>query len=144
MAARIRRWVTQNREGEDTGMARTVTGSMEAYVGASLMAIAMTLAAPAMAQSTSTPTTPGDQSTTQQTVPIAGETPDAAPQAADADQPDIVVTGFRASLNSALNLKRNETAAVDSIVAEDIGHDYIALSNLINEALLARRVPEPA
>ena len=36
-------------------------------------------------------------------------------------QPDIVVTGFRASLNSALNLKREETAAVDSIVAEDIG-----------------------
>lgn len=34
---------------------------------------------------------------------------------------DIVVTGFRASLNSALNQKRAETAAVDSIVAEDIG-----------------------
>jgi TonB-dependent receptor len=34
---------------------------------------------------------------------------------------DIVVTGFRASLNSALNEKRNETAAIDSIVAEDIG-----------------------
>ncbi len=34
---------------------------------------------------------------------------------------EIVVTGFRASLNSALNLKRNEAAAVDAIVAEDIG-----------------------
>lgn len=34
---------------------------------------------------------------------------------------EIIVTGFRASLNSALNLKRNETAAIDSIVAEDIG-----------------------
>ncbi|WP_029014936.1 TonB-dependent receptor [Niveispirillum irakense] len=34
---------------------------------------------------------------------------------------EIVVTGFRASLTSALNQKRNETAAIDSIVAEDIG-----------------------
>lgn len=34
---------------------------------------------------------------------------------------EIIVTGFRASLTSALNLKRNEAAAVDAIVAEDIG-----------------------
>ena len=107
-------------------MARIVTGSTGGYVGASLMAIAMTLAAaPAMAQTAptppATPTTPGDQSTTQQTVPIAGETPASTQDATDGEQPDIVVTGFRASLNSALNLKRNETAAVDSIVAEDIG-----------------------
>lgn len=40
---------------------------------------------------------------------------------ADGQVADIVVTGFRAALNSALNQKRNETAAVDSIVAEDIG-----------------------
>lgn len=33
---------------------------------------------------------------------------------------DIVVTGFRASLNSALNVKRNETASIDAIKAEDI------------------------
>jgi len=31
-----------------------------------------------------------------------------------------------------------------ALVLEDIGHDYIALSALINEALQARRVPEPA
>jgi TonB-dependent receptor len=37
------------------------------------------------------------------------------------DTQEIIVTGFRGSLNSALNLKRQETAAVDSIVAEDIG-----------------------
>jgi TonB-dependent receptor len=41
----------------------------------------------------------------------------AAPENAGSD---IVVTGFRASLSSALNLKRNETAAVDVIKAEDI------------------------
>jgi TonB-dependent receptor len=34
---------------------------------------------------------------------------------------EIVVTGFRGSLNTALTEKKNETASVDSIVAEDIG-----------------------
>ena len=34
---------------------------------------------------------------------------------------EVVVTGFRSSLNAALKEKRNESAAVDSIVAEDIG-----------------------
>jgi iron complex outermembrane receptor protein len=45
----------------------------------------------------------------------AQDTPDPA------DEEEVVVQGFRASLNSALALKREETAAVDSIVAEDIG-----------------------
>jgi TonB-dependent receptor len=47
----------------------------------------------------------------------------AADQGAPAQDPaaDIVVTGFRASLNNALSLKKTEIAAVDSIVAEDIG-----------------------
>lgn len=67
----------------------------------SAIAIASTLivAAPAMAQ---------DQAATPQA-------------AADQGAADIVVTGFRASLNSALGLKRQEAAAIDSIVAEDIG-----------------------
>lgn len=44
----------------------------------------------------------------------------AAP-AADAASPEaIVVTGFRRSLEAALNLKKNSVAAVDAIVAEDI------------------------
>jgi TonB-dependent receptor len=37
------------------------------------------------------------------------------------DLEEIVVTGFRGSLNTALAEKRTETAAIDSIVAEDIG-----------------------
>ena len=46
----------------------------------------------------------------------------AQPQPADsqAAEPDIVVTGFRASLNAALNLKRESVSSVDAIVAEDI------------------------
>lgn len=34
---------------------------------------------------------------------------------------EVLVTGFRASLNTALNQKRENTAAIDSIVSEDIG-----------------------
>src|SRR5687767_9996383 len=34
---------------------------------------------------------------------------------------EVVVTGFRGSLNTALSEKRSETAAVDVIAAEDIG-----------------------
>jgi TonB-dependent receptor len=73
----------------------------------SALAIASTLlvAAPALAQ---------DQ-------PAAASPTPQADQPADQATADIVVTGFRASLNSALGMKRNEAAAVDSIVAEDIG-----------------------
>src|SRR5207237_5528515 len=38
-----------------------------------------------------------------------------------AQEQEIVVQGFRASLDNALNLKREETAAIDVIAAEDIG-----------------------
>ncbi|MGQ3050126.1 MAG: TonB-dependent receptor, partial [Niveispirillum sp.] len=51
-------------------------------------------------------------------LPVAAQT---APAPASDSLEEIVVTGFRASLNSALNLKRAEAAAVDAIVAEDIG-----------------------
>lgn len=45
-----------------------------------------------------------------------------APAAADSAPPasDIVVTGFRQSLQAALNLKKSSVSAVDAIVAEDI------------------------
>ncbi|WP_294333472.1 TonB-dependent receptor [uncultured Sphingomonas sp.] len=65
------------------------------------LAIAIAAAAPALAQTAGTPAQ-------DQTTPPPEEA-------------EIVVRGFRASLDSALSLKRNETAAVDSIVAEDIG-----------------------
>lgn len=73
----------------------------------SAIAIAATLlvAAPALAQNQ----------------PQAGQSPADQPATADPQTADIVVTGFRASLNSALGMKRQEAAAIDSIVAEDIG-----------------------
>ncbi|WP_156400542.1 TonB-dependent receptor [Caulobacter sp. Root655] len=50
---------------------------------------------------------------------------DAAPPAQATPNNDavseVVVTGFRSSLAKALNVKRQESAAVDSILAEDIG-----------------------
>jgi iron complex outermembrane receptor protein len=45
---------------------------------------------------------------------------DAAPPAEDAPADEIIVTGFRQSLQAAINLKKNSVAAVDAIVAEDI------------------------
>jgi len=53
----------------------------------------------------------------------AAQPADAAAQpqpAPDQGEGDIVVTGFRASLNAALNLKRESVSSVDAIVAEDI------------------------
>src|SRR5207253_2959537 len=58
----------------------------------------------------------------------AAQTAEPAPAATDdqvapADEQqgeEIVVTGFRQSLEAALNVKRNSVAAVDAIVAEDI------------------------
>jgi iron complex outermembrane recepter protein len=46
--------------------------------------------------------------------------PAAAAPVAAADGGDIVVTGFRASLDKALNLKRLSVGSVDAIIAEDI------------------------
>ena len=57
-------------------------------------------------------------------VAMAQEAPGADPALTSADdqsESEIVVTGFRASLDSALRAKRNETAIVDVIKAEDIG-----------------------
>jgi TonB-dependent receptor len=45
----------------------------------------------------------------------------AAPAATTGELEEVIVTGFRGSLNSALEDKRRETAAIDSIKAEDIG-----------------------
>ncbi|WP_269716122.1 TonB-dependent receptor [Caulobacter sp. NIBR2454] len=51
---------------------------------------------------------------------IAGQAQ--AQDTAGADEVEaVVVTGFRSSLDKALNVKRAEAAAVDSILAEDIG-----------------------
>ncbi len=96
--------------------------AMSACGTVSGLALAIAIAAaPAAAQAAqqTTPTTPQADTgpvTPPTDTPTGTGTPDLPAQ-----EQDIVVTGFRASLNSAINLKRNETASVDSIVAEDIG-----------------------
>ena len=59
-----------------------------------------------------------------------------APQEPSTQVDEVVVTGFRASLNAALDIKRNETGFVDAIVAEDIA-DFPDL----NLAEAIQRVP---
>ena len=71
------------------------------WLGASMLAIvAAAVAAPALAQ-------------------------DSVPQAESAPQDDpastIVVTGFRAALENAVNVKKNAQTIVESVSAEDIG-----------------------
>src|SRR5687768_678501 len=46
-------------------------------------------------------------------------TPDAAPEGAESIE-EVVVTGFRASLDKALDAKQRQVGAIDTIVAEDI------------------------
>ncbi|MGP7796855.1 TonB-dependent receptor [Sphingomonas sp. CLY1604] len=89
--------------------------SGRSMVSAAALVAGMMMAAPAFAQAAG-PTNPAGTA--------AGQTVDAepdpgTPQASD-DQ-DIVVTGFRESLNNALAIKRREVGVVDTILAEDVG-----------------------
>ena len=53
-------------------------------------------------------------------IATAAQAQDAPADPAAAEDEEIVVTGFRASLDAALTVKRDSVAAVDAIVAEDI------------------------
>src|SRR5689334_6168612 len=53
--------------------------------------------------------------------PAMAQTKPAGGATAGSEVSEVVVTGFRGSLAKALNDKRQEAVAVDSILAEDIG-----------------------
>jgi TonB-dependent receptor len=53
-------------------------------------------------------------------LPLVASAQDAAPAAAD-DTTEVIVTGFRSSLQKSINLKKEAIVVRDSIVAEDIG-----------------------
>ncbi|WP_081987882.1 TonB-dependent receptor [Sphingomonas sp. 37zxx] len=79
----------------------------------------LALPSAASAQATDTPTNaqPGATATVDsQAADMAQNPQDAAEQ-----QADIVVTGVRASLQRAIDIKRNSSGVVDAISAEDIG-----------------------
>ncbi|RYD68199.1 MAG: TonB-dependent receptor [Sphingomonadales bacterium] len=94
----------------------------KALAGASMAALALGMIAPASASTLA----PRDD--TAAPAPDAKDPVVAAPAPQDvpavqeepAEDPGIVVTGFRQSLGAAINLKRNSVSAVDAIVAEDI------------------------
>uniref|UniRef100_UPI0035C9D5E8 TonB-dependent receptor n=1 Tax=uncultured Sphingomonas sp. TaxID=158754 RepID=UPI0035C9D5E8 len=89
---------------------RTLSGRLNLQHGVSIGAVIAALLLPATAFA---------QDATAQ--PAAAGSP-AEPVVTQSDETgqDIVVTGFRQSLQAALNVKKNSVAAVDSIVAEDI------------------------
>jgi iron complex outermembrane receptor protein len=76
------------------------------------LALSFVAATPALAQTGTTEPTATDQ-TTQ---PAAAQTEEAKP-----DEGTIVVTGFRAALQNAVNTKKRSELVVESISAEDIG-----------------------
>jgi iron complex outermembrane receptor protein len=73
-----------------------------------LASSALLLPQAALAQNT--PVTPAPQETAD----------DQAPDSEEPTVDEIVVTGFRASLGAAIDLKRDSVSAVDAVVAEDI------------------------
>jgi len=79
------------------GMTRALRRRL--FVGASGLAVALSLGVGAAAAQTAPQTAPQDDAT---------------------EIDEVVVTGFRASLNAGLDAKRRETSMVDVIVAEDI------------------------
>lgn len=80
--------------------------------------LALALAVPAHAQDPEPPVSEAEEAEPAVPVPDTGGQTVAAPEEATTE--DIVVTGFRRSLESALNVKRQSVSAVDAIVAEDI------------------------
>jgi len=81
--------------------------AMKPVILCSVSLLSLLAATPAMAQAASAPQTEGATGTTDDTPP--------------ADAQDIVVHGVRASIVGALNVRKDSTQIVDSIVAEDVG-----------------------
>jgi iron complex outermembrane receptor protein len=105
--------------------------AMKSLILCSASIAALMLGAPANAQAV--PTTPQDQTglpatgtparvdgDTVQTPPAPGQ-PATDQGATDQTDEDIVVTGVRASIVGALNVRKNSIQIVDSIVSEDVG-----------------------
>ena len=76
--------------------------------------LALALATPALAQTAQDPSAAGSAASAQGDPATVQEQQDTA-------EDEVVVTGVRASLQGAQDIKRNATSVVDSIVAEDIG-----------------------
>ncbi|WP_347302881.1 TonB-dependent receptor [Croceibacterium sp. TMG7-5b_MA50] len=102
------------------------SATSRARLGLRVSALAIMVAAtPALAQVAPLPggtsEQPATQGTPQTSVDAAAQGVSGADTAStDAGTGEIVVTGFRGSLDRALDIKRNEAGAVDAILAEDM------------------------
>jgi iron complex outermembrane receptor protein len=102
---------------------RLLAGSTAAVLALSLAPAALAQDAPAATPTAATPaeqTTPDAQASSGANTAPSGDQGQGVTAAAPGED-DIVVTGVRASLQSAQAIKRNSAQIVDSIVAEDIG-----------------------
>lgn len=84
------------------------------------LGLAMLIASPAMAQTATPDPQPNiDATTAEDAEPTQEEAGSPAP--AQTSDETIVVTGFRAALQSAVNTKKRQEQIVESVTAEDIG-----------------------
>ena len=98
-----------------------VRSPMRWLVGVSaLTLLAMPVSAAAQDTGTTAEPTPPDAATTVGQ-PGSSDTRDQPAPTSETEATDIVVTGIRASLREAVNIKRNGQGVVDAISAEDIG-----------------------
>lgn len=91
-------------------------------VASAVALMLMSAALAAHAQQSEQPAAPAAAAS----APAAPEAAPAAPAAAPAARPEqqlnaVMVTGIRASLETAVNIKKNATAVVDAVSAEDVG-----------------------
>src|SRR3569623_2177230 len=104
----------------DSNFDRRRNGMARLLGAASFAGLAIGLASPSYAQATDAQGQPAADPAAVS--PATTAEPSAAqPETAGQSGAEIGVTGFRSSLAKALNLKQNENAAGDTILAEDIG-----------------------
>jgi iron complex outermembrane receptor protein len=82
------------------------------------LALSLTMAGPAHAQDAADPA--GTAAAVDPNAPATAET-QSAPTDKVSDQGEIIVTGFRGSLQNAINVKKRNDQIVESVSAEDIG-----------------------
>lgn len=91
-------------------------------LGVSAIAIIVAAAAASAAAAQTGASQPAASAPASQQVDAPADSPAASDQPGKTAQAsEVVVTGFRNSLTQAINLKRENTAQIDTILAEDIG-----------------------
>jgi len=91
----------------------TDPGMPQSAVKAAASALALLVGTAVLPATASAQATPAPSSTTSENPPTSAPSDDGLTE--------VVVSGFRASINNALTLKKEETGVVDTILAEDIG-----------------------